>query len=93
MFNLTSLKANVGQLDIDKLENVPTNLSNLECKVHVFTAKIKNIEDKIYDITNLGTSTTPNAKKVVLKTTTTALTAAENKKPKVIILVKKLTIT
>ena len=31
--DLVSLKSNVDQLDIDKLKNVPTNLSNLKCKV------------------------------------------------------------
>ena len=43
----------------------------------MYNAKIKNIEDKIPDITNL-----PN-------TTTTALTAVENKIPNVSTLVKK----
>ena len=31
---LDNLKSNVDKLDIDKLKNVPTNLSNLESKVH-----------------------------------------------------------
>ena len=30
--DLVSLKSNVDQLDIDKLKNVPTNLSNLKSK-------------------------------------------------------------
>ena len=32
--DLANLKSNVDKLDIDKLKNVPTNLSNLESKVH-----------------------------------------------------------
>ena len=32
-FYLASLKSNVDKLDIDKLKNVPTNLSNLKSKV------------------------------------------------------------
>ena len=32
-FNLANLKSNVGKLDIGKLENVPTNLSNWKSKV------------------------------------------------------------
>ena len=56
-----------------------------------FKAKIKNIEDKIPDITNLATNTTfnveinqvknkiPNIKN--LATTTTVLTTVENEKP------------
>ena len=31
--DLPSLKSNVDKLDIDKLKNVPTNLSNLQIKV------------------------------------------------------------
>ena len=31
--DLVSLKSNAGLLDIDKLKNVPTNLSNLKSKV------------------------------------------------------------
>ena len=33
MVNLASLKSNIGKLDIDKLKNVPTNLSSLKIKV------------------------------------------------------------
>ena len=32
-FHLASLKSNVDKLDINKLKNVPTNLSNLKNKV------------------------------------------------------------
>ena len=57
---------------------------------NAFKAKIKNIEDKIPDITNLATNTTfnveinqvknkiPNIKNLA---TTTVLTAVENEKP------------
>ena len=31
--DLTSLKSNVDELDIDKIKNVPTNLNNLKSKV------------------------------------------------------------
>ena len=77
-----NIKSDVGKLDLDKLKNVPTNLSNFNSKVDklginklvpvpvdlsklcdvvknyvvkkdVYNAKIKNIEDKISDITNL----------------------------------------
>ena len=89
--DLANLKSNVDKLDIDKLKNVPTNLSNLKSQVDklvpvpvdlsklsdvskndvvkkdVYNAKIKNIEDKIPDITNLATKTTLNAKINVVK--------------------------
>ena len=67
----------------------------------VYNAKIKNIEDKLPDITNLATNTTLNAIINVVKNkipnitniaTTTAL-AVENKIPNVSNLVKKVTIT
>ena len=35
---------------------------------NVYNTKIKNIEDKIPDISNLATNTTFNAKKITLKT-------------------------
>ena len=87
--DLASLKSNVDKLDIDKLKNVPTNISNLKSKIDkldvdkllpvvlsklsdvakndvvkkdVYNAKIKYIEDKIPDITNLATKTTFKAK-------------------------------
>ena len=80
--DLASLKSNADQLDIDKLENLPTNLNNLKNKVDkldvdklvpapiklsklsnvvqnvakkdVYNTMIKDIEDKIPDITNLA---------------------------------------
>ena len=128
---LASLKSNVDKLDIDKLKNVPTNLSNLKSKVDkldvdklapvpvnlsklsdvvkndafkkdVYHAKIKDVKDKIPDITNLATKTTIIAKINQVKyeipnitnlATTTALTATENKTLSVSDLGKKLTIT
>ena len=95
--DLARLKSNVGKLDIDKLKNVPTNLSNLKSNVdklavdkiipvpadlsklsdvvkndvvkkHLYNAKIKNIEDKVPNITKLATNTTLNAKIMRLKT-------------------------
>ena len=41
---------------------MPTNLSNSNSKVDTLDAKIKLIEDKIPDITNLANNTTLNAK-------------------------------
>ena len=70
-------------------------------KKDVYNAEIKNIKDKIPDITNLATKTTLNAKRnevtveipsITNLATTAALTAVENKKPNVSNLVKKLTI-
>ena len=69
-------------LDVGKLISVPVDLSKLSgvvkddvIKRDVYNAKIKNIEDKIPDITNLAA--------------TAALTTAENKIPNVSNLVKK----
>ena len=80
------LKSDVDKLDNDKLENVPSNLSNLKSKVDKldidklvpvridlskqsgvvkndvkkdeYNAKIKTIEDKITDITNIAINNT-----------------------------------
>ena len=66
--NLSNLKRKVDKLDVDKLAIVPVNLSKLrdavknDIKKYVYNAKIKNIEDKIPDITNLATNTILNAK-------------------------------
>ena len=57
--NLNNLKSKVDKLDVDKLLPVPVDLRKLR---YVYNAKIKNIEDKIPDITNLATKTTLNAK-------------------------------
>ena len=57
------------KLDIDKLKPTPIDLSKLSnvvkndvVKKTEHNAKIKNIEDKIPDTTNLATKTTFNAK-------------------------------
>ena len=111
--NLTNLNSELDKLDIDKLSEldgdklklVPVDLSKLGdvvkndvVKKDVYNAKIKDIKDKIPDITNLGTTVTPNAKINEVKNeipsitdlaTTTALTAVGNKIPNVSDLVKK----
>ena len=97
--NLSNLKSKVDRLDIDKLASVPVDLSNLSnvvknevVKKIEYNAKVKNIEDKIPDITNLATKTILNTKINEVKTeilsisglaTTSALTAVENKMPNV----------
>ena len=72
----------------------------MSLKKDVYNAKIKNIEEKIRDITNLATKTTLNAKLNEVKgeipnitnvATTSALTAVENEIPNVSNLLKKLT--
>ena len=67
--NLSNLKSKVDKLDIDKLVPVPIDLSKLSdvvknevVKKVVYNAKIKDIEDKIPDTTNLATNNTLNAK-------------------------------
>ena len=66
---LNSLKRKVDKLDVDKLVPAPVDLSKLidvakndVVKRDVYNAKIKNIEGKIPDISNLATNTTLNAK-------------------------------
>ena len=92
---LSSLKSKVDKLDIGKLETTPVDLSKLSnavkndvVKKDVYNAKIKNIEDKIPDITNLAINASLNAKINEVKgeipnitnlATTTALTVVENK--------------
>ena len=103
--NLSNLKSKVDELDVDKLVPVPVDLSKLSnvvkndvIKKDVYNAKIKNIEDKIPDGTNLATNTTLNAKVSEVKgkipnitnlATTSALTTVENKIPSFSSLVKK----
>ena len=67
--NLGNLKSKVDKIDVDKLVSVPVDLSKLSdtvkndvIKKDRYNAQIKNIEDKIPDITNLATNTTLNAK-------------------------------
>ena len=67
--SLSNLKSKVDKLNIDKLTPVPVDLSKLSnvvknevVKKTEYNAKIKNIEDKILDITNLATKTIQNTK-------------------------------
>ena len=103
--NLSILKTKVDKLDIDKLAPVPADLNKLSNVVNnevvkktEYDAKIKNIEDKIPDISNLATKTNLNTKINEVKNeipsiaglaTTSALTAVENKIPSISKLVKK----
>ena len=90
--NLRNLKSKEEKLYVGKLLPVPVDLSKLSdvvkndaIKKDTYNAKIKRIEDKIPDITNLATNTTLNAKiygvtkKITsitnLATSTTALNA------------------
>ena len=64
---LNSLKSKIDKLDDDKLVPAPVDLSKLSgvvkndvLKKDVYNDKIKDIEDKIPDITNLNTNTTLN---------------------------------
>ena len=72
---LNSLKIKVDKLDVDKLVPVPVDLSKLsdvvkndDVKKGVYNAKIKNIEDKIPDTTNLATILLLTLKLIRLKT-------------------------
>ena len=94
--NFSNLKTKVNKLDVDYLVPVSVNLIKLSdvvknnvVKKDVYNAKIKNIEDKIPDITNLATNTTLNAKENEVKNeissitnlaTTSALSADYNTK-------------
>ena len=87
--NLNNLESKLDKLDVDKLVPAPVDLSKLSdvvkndvVKKDVSNAKIKNIEDKIPNITNLASNASLNAKINEVKgeipnitnlTTTTAL--------------------
>ena len=78
--NSRNLKSKGDKLDINKLVHAPVDLSKLSdavkndvVKKDVYNAKIKNIEDKIPDATNVKI---PNNSTLA---TTAALTVAENK--------------
>ena len=95
--NLRNLKTKVDKLDIDKLVPVPIDLSKLSnviknevVKKTEYNAKIKNIEDKIPDISNLATKTILNTKinevknkmpSITSLATPSELTAVKNKIP------------
>ena len=103
--NLANLKIEVDKLDVDKLAPVPADLSKLSNVVNnevvkktEYDAKIKNIEDKIPDISNLATKSNLNTKINEVKNeipsitglaTTSALTTVENKIPSISNLLKK----
>ena len=103
--NLNSLKSKVDKFDVDKLIPVPVNISKLSdvvkndvVKKDVYKAKIKNVEDKIAEITNLTTKTTLNDETNKVKgeksnitdlAAKTSLNAVENKIPSISNLVKK----
>ena len=82
-------------LDLIKLRDV---VKNDVVKKDVYNAKIKDIEDKMPNITNLATNTTLNAKinegkgeisNINNLATTSALTVVKNKIPSVSNFVKK----
>ena len=103
--NLSNLKTKVDKLDVDKLAPVPAVLSKLSNVVNnevfkktEYDIKIKNIKDKIPDISNLATKTNLNKKINEVKNeipsiaglaATSALTAVEKKIPSISNLVKK----
>ena len=67
--NLSILKTKVDKLDIEKLLPLPADLSKLSnalknevVKKTEYDAKIKNIEGKIPDISNLATKSNLNTK-------------------------------
>ena len=67
--NLANLKTEVDKLYTDKLKTVPVDLSKLSnavknevVKKTEYNAKIKIIEDKVPDISNLSTKTILNTK-------------------------------
>ena len=92
--NSSNFKSKVDKIDVDKLVSISVDLNKLSdvvksgvVKKDMYNAKIKNIKDKIPDITNLATNTTLNTKiKEVKKeipiitnvATTTALNARTN---------------
>ena len=112
--NLSNLKNKIDKSDVYKLVYFPVDLSKLsnvvryDVKKDVYSAKVKNVENKMPDvtgipsITNLATTAALNAKisevenkipNITNLATTTALPAVESKIPNVSNLVKKLTIT
>ena len=72
--NLNNLKSKLDKLDVEELVSVPVDLSKLSDVIksdivnkYVYNAQIKNIEDKIPDITNLATNASLNSKKNEVK--------------------------
>ena len=100
--DLNNLESKANKLNIYKLAPVPVDLSKLSngvkngvVKEDAYNAKIKIIEDKIPDTTNLVTKTTLNAKINEVKVWTPSISnlattiAVEDKIPNVSNLVKK----
>ena len=101
----TNLKTEVGKLDIDKFVPIPADLSKLNnviknkaVKKTEYDAKIKNIEVKMPDISNLATKSNLNTKineirnkipSITGLATTSTWTSVENKIPSISNLVKK----
>ena len=63
------MERRVDKLDVDKLIPVPVDLGKLSdvvkndvLKKNVYNSKMKNIEDKTLNITNVATKATLNAK-------------------------------
>ena len=96
--NLRNLKSKAHTLDVDRILPAPVDLKKLSdvvkndvVKKDVYTAKMKNIKDKITDFTILATKTTLNAKINEVKgeipsitdLAITALNNVENKIPSV----------
>ena len=97
--NLSNLKSKVDKLDIEKIKTTPVDLSKLgnvvknnAVKKTEYSTNIKNIEDKLPDVTSFTTKTTHNAKINEVKAeipstnnlvTTSALIAVGNKIPDV----------
>ena len=93
--NLSNLNSKVDKLDVDKLVPISVDLSQLSDvvknyfgKKDVHNAKVKDIEDKVPNITNLATNTILNSETNLVKeeipsttniATITALTAKINK--------------
>ena len=79
--DLTNLKSKVDKIVVDKLLPVPVNLSKLSdvvkndvVKEDVYNAKIKDIEYKIPNITNLATNASLNAKINEIKSEISSIT-------------------
>ena len=107
--DLSNLKSKIDKLDIAELAHVPVNLIKLSIIVKLMLlkktkhkTKIKNIQDKLPDITNLPIKTILNAKINEVKgeipsitnlATTAALTAVKIKFLMLVIQLRKLTVT
>ena len=97
MYNLNNLKSKADKLDVDKLVPLSVDLTkNYVTKKYVYNSKIKHIEDKVPDTTNLATNTILNANINEVKgeiPSITNLATIENEIPNTNNLVKKLTQT